>query len=113
LWTIARENAGTPRNAEQLLTEIIRGIRIAPVILWSVANGTPLGDARLKFLSTLAGLAHELDSTRLITAALETHRIDENTVMVDDSLGQFSIFSSQDEPGRGSKATGRWNSFPT
>ena len=89
-WTIAWENPETLRNAEQQVTEMIsRDKNRGSVILWSVANETPLGEARLKFLSTLAGLARELDATRLITAALETHRIDENTVMVDDSLGQY------------------------
>ena len=89
-WTIAWENPETLRLAEQQVTEMIsRDKNRGSVILWSVANETPLSDARLKFLSTLAGLARQLDSTRLITAALETHRIDENTVMVDDSLGQY------------------------
>jgi beta-glucuronidase len=89
-WTIAWENPETLRIAKQQLTEMIsRDKNRSSVILWSVANETPPGDSRLKFLSTLAGLAHELDSTRLVTAALETHRIDANTVMVDDSLGQY------------------------
>src|ERR1035438_3141088 len=59
------------------------------VIFWSVANETPVGEPRLKFISALANLAHQLDSTRMVTAALETHRIDADTVMVDDSLGQY------------------------
>jgi beta-glucuronidase len=89
-WTIAWENPETLRTAEQQVTEMIsRDKNRSSVILWSVANETPLSDPRLKFLSTLAGLAHELDSTRLVTAALETHRIDANTIMVDDSLGQY------------------------
>ena len=89
-WTIAWDNPETLRNAEQQVTEMIsRDKNRSSVILWSVANETPVGEPRLKFLSTLAGLAHELDSTRLVTAALETHRIDANTVMVDDSLGQY------------------------
>jgi len=89
-WTIAWENPDTLRNAERQLTEMIgRDKNRGSVILWSVANETPLGEPRLKFLSRLAALAHELDPTRLVTAALETHRIDADTVMVDDSLGQY------------------------
>ena len=89
-WTIAWENPETLRSAEQQVTEMIsRDKNRSSVILWSVANETPLSEPRLKFLSTLAKLAHELDSTRLVTAALETHRIDADTVMVDDSLGQY------------------------
>ncbi len=89
-WTIAWENPETLRSAKQQVTEMIsRDKNRSSVIFWSVANETPLSDPRLKFLSSLANLAHELDSTRLVTAALETHRIDDNTVMVDDSLGQY------------------------
>jgi beta-glucuronidase len=89
-WTIAWENPETLRNARQQVTEMIsRDKNRSSVILWSVANETPIGEPRLKFLSALAALAHELDSTRLVTAALETHRIDADTVMVDDSLGQY------------------------
>jgi beta-glucuronidase len=89
-WTIAWENPETLRNAERQVTEMIsRDKNRSSVILWSVANETPLSEPRLKFLSTLAVLARELDSTRLVTAALETHRIDANTVMVDDPLGQY------------------------
>jgi beta-glucuronidase len=89
-WTIAWENPETLRSAKQQVTEMIsRDKNRSSVILWSVANETPLSDPRLRFLSSLANLAHELDSTRLVTAALETHRIDDSTVMVDDSLGQY------------------------
>jgi beta-glucuronidase len=61
----------------------------ASVILWSMANETPRGDARLKFISGLARRARELDPTRLITAALETHYTDPHTIAVDDPLGEY------------------------
>jgi beta-glucuronidase len=61
----------------------------ASVILWSMANETPRGDARLKFISGLAQRARELDPTRLITAALETHYTDPHTIAVDDPLGEY------------------------
>jgi beta-glucuronidase len=78
------------RLAERQLEEMIsRDKNRASVILWSVANETPRGDARLKFLSTLAERARALDSTRLITAALETHYADPKTIVVEDPLGQF------------------------
>ena len=80
-WTIAWESPDTLRNAQQQLTEMIsRDKNRSSVILWSVANETPPGDARLRFLVTLAGLAHELDPTRLVTAALEMRRTDPNTL---------------------------------
>ena len=89
-WTISWENAETLRSAEQQLTEMIsRDKNRASVILWSVANETPRGDARLKFLTTLVERARSLDSTRLITAALETHYADPRTIVVEDPLGKF------------------------
>ena len=89
-WTISWENAETLRSAEQQLTEMIsRDKNRASVILWSVANETPRGDARLKFLTTLVERARSLDGTRLITAALETHYADPRTIVVEDPLGKF------------------------
>ena len=89
-WTISWENPETLRSAEQQLTEMIsRDKNRASVILWSVANETPRGDARLKFLTTLVERARSLDSTRLITAALETHYADPRTIVVEDPLGKF------------------------
>ena len=89
-WTISWENPETLRSAEQQLTEMIsRDKNRASVILWSVANETPRGDARLKFLTTLVERARSLDSTRLITAALETHYADPQTIVVEDPLGKF------------------------
>jgi beta-glucuronidase len=89
-WTIAWENPETLQNAEQQLREMIqRDKNRASVILWSVANETPLSEARLKFISTLAGLARSLDPARLITAALETHYTDKETIEIDDPLGRY------------------------
>ena len=89
-WTISWENQDTLHSAEQQLAEMIsRDKNRASVILWSVANETPRGDARLKFLTTLVERARALDSTRLITAALETHYADPRTIVVEDPLGKF------------------------
>ena len=41
----------------------------ASVILWSIANETPNNAARTAFLTSLADHVHELDPTRLVTAA--------------------------------------------
>lgn len=84
-WTIAWENQETYQNAEQQLTEMIaRDKNRASVILWSVANETPLSEPRLKFIGALAERARSLDPARLITAALETHYVDARTILVDD-----------------------------
>jgi len=89
-WAIQWENPATYASAERQLAEMIaRDKNRASVILWSVANETPLGDVRLKFLSSLVAKAHELDSSRLVTAATLTHYTDDRTIAVDDPLGQY------------------------
>ena len=89
-WAIEWENAETLRNAKQQLAEVItRDKNRAAVILWSVGNETPVSQPRLTFLGALAELAHKLDSTRLVTAALETHYTDPVTITVNDPLGRY------------------------
>jgi beta-glucuronidase len=64
------------------------------VVLWSVANETPrdtnpAGGPRLDFLRRLVERARSLDSTRLVTAALEHRYADSTTIVVDDPLGRY------------------------
>jgi beta-glucuronidase len=78
-WTIQWDNPDTYMNAENQLTEVIsRDKNRASVIIWSMANETPVGDARNSFLNKLAAHARSLDSTRLISAAMEVHRNPDN-----------------------------------
>lgn len=85
-WTIQWENKDTYNNALNQLTEMItRDKNRASVVIWSVANETPRGDARLQFLTGLINQARDLDPTRLITAATEVH-YDENKMIIDDPL---------------------------
>jgi beta-glucuronidase len=73
-WTIDWENADTYRNAEQQVTDMInRDINRASIIIWSLANETPVSEARTRFLSKLAARARELDGSRLLSAAMEKH----------------------------------------
>ncbi len=89
-WTILWDNLGTFENARNQLGEsITRDKNKASIILWSVANETPVGEARLKFLKGLIDHARMLDPTRLLTAANERHYADPNTEMVDDPLGEY------------------------
>jgi beta-glucuronidase len=99
-WTIQWTNAATLANAQaQLRDEIARDQNRASVVVWSVANETPVGDARTKFLKTLVDEARSLDGTRLVSAAMEvradpkdaTHKI------VDDPFGQFTDLLSFNE----------------
>ncbi|AHJ98424.1 glycoside hydrolase family 2 protein [Hymenobacter swuensis] len=97
-WTIAWENPATYQNAEQQLSDLISmGKNRASVVVWSVGNETPLGEPRLKFMSSLAQKARSLDDTRLISAALELHRTPDNVIHVDDPLGEFLDLTSINE----------------
>jgi len=73
-WTIDWANPETYRNAEQQLSDMIRrDANRAAIIIWSLANETPVSAPRTKFLSALAATARTLDSTRLLSAAMERH----------------------------------------
>jgi beta-glucuronidase len=89
-WTILWENEETYLNAQNQLAEMIaRDKNKASVILWSVANETPLSDARLRFLRRLVDHACKMDRIRLVTAAMERHYLDDNRMlMIDDPLGE-------------------------
>jgi beta-glucuronidase len=89
-WTILWENPATLENARNQLSEMIaRDKNRAAVVIWAVANETPLSDARLSFLRNLVSHARSLDSTRLLSAAMERHYIDATTQMIDDPLGEY------------------------
>ncbi len=88
-WTILWDNPATFENARRQLSEnVTRDHNRASVILWSVGNETPIGEARTSFLTRLIERARELDPTRLVTAALEIHHLDAATMMIDDPLGE-------------------------
>jgi beta-glucuronidase len=92
-WAVQFDNPAVYAKAKQQLEEEIGTSRNhAAIILWSMANETPLNDARTKFISSLAARARELDPTRLITAALLVHTEANgarSTKVVDDPLGQY------------------------
>jgi beta-glucuronidase len=88
-WTINWTNDATYRNAEnQLVENITRDANRASVIIWSLANETPVGEARTAFLTRLGKKARSLDTTRLISAALEKHVKPNapNVMVVEDPL---------------------------
>jgi beta-glucuronidase len=89
-WMIQWENEITYNNASRQLSEMItRDKNRASVICWSVSNETPLGLQRLDFLKRLIQRARGMDSTRILTAAMERHYIDASTQIIDDPLGEF------------------------
>jgi len=88
-WTILWDNPETFANAKNQLGEMIaRDRNRASVVLWSVANETPVSEPRNRFLRGLVEHARALDPTRLLTAANERHYADPTTQVVDDPLGE-------------------------
>jgi beta-glucuronidase len=89
-WTILWENEATFNNAANQLKQVVtRDKNRAGVILWSMANETPVTEARTAFLKKLVDITRRLDNTRLITAANERRYIDSTTQMIDDPFGKF------------------------
>ncbi len=88
-WTIDFTNRATYLNAQNQLTEVItRDKNRASVIIWSVANETPLSEARNTFLHDLISHTKTLDTTRLISAALLT-RNEKGVGIIDDKIGEW------------------------
>ncbi|MGB3008497.1 MAG: glycoside hydrolase family 2 TIM barrel-domain containing protein [Chitinophagaceae bacterium] len=88
-WTIDFKNDATYSNAKNQLTEVItRDKNRACVIIWSMANETPLSEARNSFLLNLINHTKTLDTTRLLSAALLT-RSEKGVGMVDDKIGEY------------------------
>jgi beta-glucuronidase len=87
-WALHFDDPAVMAKSQQQLGEMIRRDRDkASIILWSVANETPNTPVRTRYLTTLAERTHELDPSRLVTAALLV-RGDGNTKIVDDPLGK-------------------------
>lgn len=89
-WDIQWKNPATLENAKSQLREIIsRDHNRAAIALWSMSNETPISPERTEFLKALASYARELDSTRLITSALNhTDRSGPDTRVLNDPLGE-------------------------
>jgi beta-glucuronidase len=74
-WMIAWSDPGTLATARNMLAEnILRDRNRASIAIWSVANETPVTEARNRFLQTLVADARKLDDTRLVSAALLVER---------------------------------------
>ncbi len=76
-WGIQYENPETLRQAEQQLSSMVhRDKNRASVIIWSLANETPVNDQRNDFLRKLKHQVLSIDTTRLISAALDRDELD-------------------------------------
>ncbi|MBO4447582.1 MAG: beta-glucuronidase [Bacteroidales bacterium] len=90
-WTISWTNEATYRNAIQQLEEMItRDINRANIIIWSVANETPVSEERTRFLAGLISRAREMDPTRLVSAAMEKTILSKNRYTVNDPLLKYT-----------------------
>ena len=70
-WNIDWGNSNTLNIAKNQITRLVqRDQNRASVVVWSVANETPLSSSRMKFLNALLAEIELDDSSRLSTAAL-------------------------------------------
>ena len=90
-WTIDFTSKEVYKKAAAQLREMItRDHNRASIIVWSVGNETPVSDARTNFMHSLINTAHQLDSTRMVSAALEVnYNSGKNINEIDDPLGQY------------------------
>jgi beta-glucuronidase len=91
-WTIQWKNEETFKNAHNQLTDMVtRDKNRASVIIWSMANETPVSPERTDFLKSMIKTTRELDPVRLVSAALERHTSPgtKNTQTIEDPLQDF------------------------
>ncbi len=90
-WGNDWKNPKTLEVAEEQMRDVVdRDKNRAAVALWSLSNETPISPERTDFLKTMAAYARQLDSTRLITSAMNhTDRDGPNTRVLNDPLGQY------------------------
>ncbi len=96
-WTIHWEDPATFQNASNQLAELIqRDKNRASIVIWSMANETPVSAPRTDFLKRLVAMTRGLDPTRLISAAMEVHAdpADINTKIVEDPLAEVTDLCS-------------------
>ncbi|MFA6606630.1 MAG: glycoside hydrolase family 2 TIM barrel-domain containing protein [Sphingomonas sp.] len=74
-WRVAWSNPDTLKTARNMIAEnILRDRNRASIAIWSVANETPVTEARNTFLRTLVSDVRAMDDTRLVSAALLVER---------------------------------------
>lgn len=89
-WTIQWENPATYANAEAQLADMItRDRNRANVVVWSVANETPHGEALPEIPAVAHRQARSMDGTRLVSAAMEKTRLKPDLLTVKDDLADL------------------------
>ncbi|MFZ0489990.1 MAG: glycoside hydrolase family 2 TIM barrel-domain containing protein [Salegentibacter sp.] len=96
-WTIQFENKEVLKKAKKQLQEmILRDRNKASVIIWSVGNETPVSETRTNFMKALIDKAKSMDSTRLVSAALEVSYNGGKNI-INDPLGKYTDIVSVNE----------------
>ena len=85
-WAIDWKNKHTYANAlTQLKDNIARDHNRCNIVVWSIANETPVGaPGRKEFLYGLMDAARELGGNRLVAAAMEKTYLNDTTVTIND-----------------------------
>lgn len=93
-WDIAFDSEATYADASAMLRAMIaRDMNRPAVVIWSVANETPINPSRNRFLQRLIAEARAADPSRLISAAMdkmpEAGGLDDgNLILVNDPLAE-------------------------
>ena len=90
-WTIDFNSDAVLKKSKAQLSEMIeRDHNRASIIIWSVGNETPINETRTNFMRNLLTSAKQLDSTRIISAALEVNYSTKKSIKtIDDPLGRY------------------------
>ena len=89
-WTIDWKNTATYDNARRQLTDMIRRDQNrANIIIWSIANETPHSNERDLFLGNLAQYARTLDTSRLISMAMEVTGASYYKIRLQDNMNKW------------------------
>jgi beta-glucuronidase len=89
-WDLQWQNPSTLENAKSQLREVIaRDRNRAAIALWSMSNETPIDRGRTEFLKQLITYARVLDSTRLLTSALNHTDRSGETRALNDPIGEY------------------------
>lgn len=90
-WELDFQNPAILENAKaQLHDAVMRDQDRAAIIIWSIANETPIHPARNAVLKSLSEYARSLDGTRLISAASDKWReVDPTNMALNDPLGEY------------------------
>ncbi len=94
-WTIDWDNESTYETAQDQLDMLIgRDRNRANIIIWSIANETPVSEPRNQFLGRLIQRARSLDDTRLLAAAMEKKELPGKIMTLEDPLSaQLDVLS--------------------